>query len=70
MSLYESNARLERSAKDLHRHWRQATDLWRDERAKRVERELLDPLLAATKQAGEAVLRLQQAVNEARRDCS
>lgn len=70
MSLYESNARLERSVKDLQRHWRQTSEFWRDSQAARLERELVDPLVVATRQANEAILRLQQAVNEARRDCS
>ncbi len=70
MSLTETNARLERGMKELAAAWRSATDLWRDDRARAVERELLVPLDGATKQAIEAVSRLQQAVSAAQRECS
>ena len=70
MSLYETGARLERAEKDLDRAWRRATEQWRDARAQALEKELLEPLRIASKQAAEAVTRLQQAVGQARRDCS
>ena len=70
MSLYETGARLERAEKDLDLAWRRASEQWRDARSHALEKELLDPLKTASKQAADAVTRLQQAVQQARRDCS
>ncbi len=66
----ESAARLERAHKDLLLHWRRTREVWRDGRSERVERDLLEPLEAATKQASEGVARLSAAVRAAERDCS
>ena len=68
--MMEAAARLERAQKDLLLHWRRTREVWRDGRSEQVERELLEPLEAATKQAGESVARLAAAARTAERECS
>jgi hypothetical protein len=70
MSLQEGEARLDRAVRELAMAWQRTAESWRDERARAVAAELLDPLAAASHRAGESISHLRHAVAAAKRDCA
>ena len=69
MGLQESRAQLTRGMKDLQLRWEQTRTTWRDRRAAAFEKDVLDPLAAATKSAANAMDQLVGNLDQARREC-
>ncbi|MEM6315489.1 MAG: hypothetical protein AAF743_15485 [Planctomycetota bacterium] len=70
MAIADSTAQLNQAAKDLHLHWRQTREVWRDGLADQLDQEIIEPLLASVRTATDAMNRLQESVAQARRACT
>ena len=69
MSINDSQARLNRAAKDLFAHWRSTKETWRDETSRRFEKKYLTPLQADLRTATQAMERIDAMINRISYDC-
>ena len=65
----ESGAgRIHHGLEDLHEVWQEVHELWRDDVARRFAEENLEPLLPITKNALDAISRMDLILRQAQRD--
>ena len=69
MSLSGPRARLVRATKELHHRWRHCRADWNDENARRLERELVEPLEQHVRQALQAMEHLESVLHRVKNDC-
>lgn len=69
MSVESSVGKLKRTEKDLRRKWNDMKLVWRDENSRRLERDVISPLLARIRTTELAMGRMAAMLRSARRDC-
>ncbi len=70
MSVSTGQAKLKEAGKELAARWAEARGYWHDDVARRFETEFVEPLLAALRDAQEAMSRMDAVVEQVRRDCA
>ncbi len=67
--LNRSETQLNRAAQDLVRRWDATAPHWRDQARAAFEKDFLEPLLPAAKNAARAMADVTQFLEQARREC-
>ena len=70
MSIRESQGNLNRALEELLLHWDRTRDYWRDDRARRFEARVLEPLRGRVLAATSVMERMSGSLHQARRECS
>jgi hypothetical protein len=69
MSMNAANARLRQAEKDLVVRWEATLAYWHDENARRFAQDHLEPLLAKTRAAQDAMVHLETILTTLRHEC-
>ena len=69
MSVYAGRAKIKNASKELRIRWNETRSLWQDEVGRAFEERHLDPLLSKLRKAEEAMLHMDEMLNQLRRDC-
>jgi len=70
LSLSTGQAKLKEAGRELAARWGETRGCWHDEVARRFETEFVEPLLAALRDAQEAMSRMDAVVEQVRHDCA
>lgn len=69
MSMNSAHNRLKRAERDLMLRWETTRQYWRDENAREFAERFLEPLMARSRAAHDALVHLEAVLNKLRRDC-
>jgi len=70
MGLHESSGNLSKAYKQLLLKWRNTRSVWNDEQSENFDKDVMAPIERAVRSASEAIDTMNQAVQQAKRDCS
>jgi uncharacterized protein YukE len=70
VSLNASRKQLQDASRSLNASWDRARDVWRDDAARRFHRDAIEPIDPALQNAAQAMARIAESIERAKRECS